>query len=133
MGNLHRQAMTMTMLGAISCQLLNVWTMRSWDFPAWSVGIASNPLLLAAMAVEVIWIWMLLNIGPVQKVFNTASVALSDLWILLPFPVLLFVTHEFYKWWRRRSSPLAEEIAQPDSAPVSPLRSQPTYHGDKNP
>jgi sodium/potassium-transporting ATPase subunit alpha len=123
--DLHRQAMTMTLLGAISCQLLNVWTMRSWDFPAWSVGIASNPLLLAAMAVEVIWIWMLLHIGPVQKVFNTASVALSDLWILLPFPVLLFVAHEFYKWWKRRSLPLAEEMAPPGPALASP--------GGKNP
>ena len=108
--NFHRQAMTMTLLGAITCQLLNVWTMRSWDFPAWSVGIASNPLLLAAMAVEVVWIWMLLYIVPVQKVFNTASVPLNDLWILLPFPVLLFVTHEFYKWQRRRSLSLSDEI-----------------------
>jgi sodium/potassium-transporting ATPase subunit alpha len=99
---LHRQAMTMTLLGAITCQLLNVWTMRSWDFPAWSVGLLSNPLLLGAMAVEAIWIWMLLHIGSVQKVFNTASVPLSDLWILLPFPLLLFFANEIYKWWRRR-------------------------------
>jgi len=99
----HRQAMTMTLLGAVTCQLLNVWTMRSWDFPAWSVGLFSNPLLLGSMAVEGIWIWMLLHVEPVQQVFNTASVPLSDLWILLPFPLLLFTAHELYKWWRRRA------------------------------
>jgi sodium/potassium-transporting ATPase subunit alpha len=27
---LHRQAMTMTLLAAVTCQLLNVWTMRSF-------------------------------------------------------------------------------------------------------
>lgn len=95
---LHRQAMIMTLLGAVTCQLLNVWTMRSWGFPAWSVGLLSNPLLLGAMAVEGIWIWMLLRVESVQKVFNTAPVPLSDLWILLPFPLLLFTAHELYKW-----------------------------------
>jgi len=54
---LHRQAMTMTLLGAISCQLTNVWTMRSWEFSAFSVGLFSNPLLIGAMVIELAWIW----------------------------------------------------------------------------
>ena len=99
---LHRQAMTMTLLGAVTCQLLNGWTMRSWEFSAFSLGIFSNPLMLLAMAVEIIWVWTLLNVAAVQKVFNTAHVPLAELWILLPFPVLLFLSHEGYKWLRRR-------------------------------
>jgi sodium/potassium-transporting ATPase subunit alpha len=98
---LHRQAMTMTLLGAISCQLMNVWTMRSWEFSAFSVGLLSNPLLLGAMVIELAWIWMLLYVEPVQNIFNTATVPLSELWILLPFPILLFISHEFYKWRKR--------------------------------
>ncbi len=98
---LHRQAMTMTLLGAVSCQLLNAWTMRSWEFSAFSLGFTANRLLLAAMAAELAWIWMLLNLAPVQKVFNTAHVPLTDLWLLLPFPLLLFSGHELYKWRRR--------------------------------
>ena len=101
--HLHRQAMTMTLLGAISCQLMNVWTMRSWEFSAFSLGLFSNPLLIGAMVIELAWIWMLLYVEPVQNIFNTASVPLSDLWILLPFPILLFVSHEIYKW-RKRSA-----------------------------
>ncbi len=101
---LHRQAMTMTLLGAISCQLVNVWTMRSWEFSAFSLGLFSNPLLIGAMVIELAWIWMLLYVEPVQNIFNTATVPLSDLWILLPFPILLFISHEFYKW-RKRSAP----------------------------
>ena len=108
---LHRQAMTMTLLGAVTCQMLNGLTMRSWEFSAFSLGLFSNRLMMAAMAVEVVWVWALLNVPPVQKVFNTAHVPLSDLWILLPFPVLLFLSHEGYKWLRRRRSSL--NTAQP--------------------
>lgn len=98
---LQKQAMTMTLLGAVTCQLLNVWTMRSWEFSAFSMGFFSNKLLLVAMVIEFFWIWMLLNVEAVQNVFNTAPIPLSDLWILLPFPILLFVSHEVYKWRRR--------------------------------
>jgi len=104
---LHRQAMTMTLLGAISCQLMNVWTMRSWEFSAFSVGLLSNPLLIGAMVIELAWIWMLLYVEPVQNIFNTATVPLKDLWILAPFPILLFVSHEFYKWRRKRKEETA--------------------------
>ncbi|MBU2618321.1 MAG: cation-transporting P-type ATPase [Proteobacteria bacterium] len=101
---LHRQAMTMTLLGAVTCQMLNGLTMRSWEFSAFSLGLFSNRLMVAAMALEVVWIWTLLNVAPVQKVFNTAHVPLGDLWVLLPFPVALFLSHEGYKWLRRRRS-----------------------------
>ncbi|MDH3390910.1 MAG: cation-transporting P-type ATPase [Desulfobulbaceae bacterium] len=106
---LHRQAMTMTLLGAVSCQLVNVWTMRSWEFSAFSVGLFSNPLLIGAMVIELVWVWMLLYVEPVQDIFNTATVPLKDLWILLPFPVLLFISHEFYKWRKRTQHEIAEK------------------------
>jgi sodium/potassium-transporting ATPase subunit alpha len=98
---LHRQAMTMTLLGAVTCQLANAWTLRSWEFSALSNGLFSNRLLWVAMAFEVTWIWAMLNVEWVQKIFNTASVPLGDMWILLPFPVILFVSHEVYKWRQR--------------------------------
>jgi len=110
---LHRQAMTMTLLGAVTCQLLNVWTLRSWEFSAFSVGLFTNRLLLLAMAAELAWIWALLKVPAVQKVFNTAPVPLAELWILLPFPLLLFAGHELYKWRQRRGVALAPDSARP--------------------
>ncbi|MGV1099781.1 cation-translocating P-type ATPase [Thiovibrio sp. JS02] len=110
---LHRQAMTMTLLGAVSCQLLNVWTLRSWEFSAFSVGFFANRLLLLAMAAELCWVWLLLNVAPVQKVFNTAHVPLADLWILFPFPLLLFCGHELYKWRQRRGSARTTDPSRP--------------------
>ena len=98
---LQSQAMTMTLLGAVTCQLVNVWTMRSWEYSAWSVGWTSNKLLLGAMVLEFLWIWMMLSYEPVQKVFHTADIPLGDLWILLPFPIILFTSHEYYKYRKR--------------------------------
>ena len=111
---LHRQAMTMTLLGAISCQLMNVWTMRSWEFSAFSVGLFANPLLIGAMVIELTWVWMLLYVEKVQNIFNTATVPLSDLWILLPFPMLLFLCHELYKWRKRKCNIKYEESLLPN-------------------
>ncbi len=99
---LHYQAMTMTLLGAIFCQIANVWTLRSWEFPAFSLGLFSNRLLLAAVGFEILWIVLLLLFPPVQFIFNTAFVPPEYLLILVPFPILLFVSHEAYKAHIRR-------------------------------
>lgn len=96
----HAQAMTMTLLGAVTSQLANVWTMRSWDFNIWTISWRSNKTLLFAWGAVLVWIYMLLNVEAVQKVFNTAHVPTADLWILLPFPVLILVSHETYKYLR---------------------------------
>ncbi len=99
---LQSQAMTMTLLGAITCQIANVWTLRSWEFGAGSVPFFSNPLLLFAIGIELGWIWMLLSYEPAQKIFNTAPIPPGELWILLPFPVALFLSHEWYKRAKRQ-------------------------------
>ena len=93
----HKQAMTMTLLGAVSCQLLNVWTLRSWESSAFERGLFKNRLLIVAILLELLWIYALLNVGAVQLVFNTSHVPIDHLWILIPFPILLFASHEAYK------------------------------------
>ncbi|KUG07908.1 hypothetical protein ASZ90_016705 [hydrocarbon metagenome] len=100
---LHKQAMTMTLLGAVSCQLLNVWTLRSWENSAIDRGFLSNHLLIIAMIIEVAWIWAILNVEIVQYIFNTAAVPAQYLVLLVPFPILLFISHEIYKWRIRRT------------------------------
>ena len=94
------QAMTMTLLGAITTQMANMWTMRSWDFNIWTLRWNSNKGLIFAFLAVSAWIWTLLNIEPVQKVFNTAHIDLADMWILLPFPIILLLFHETYKYFR---------------------------------
>lgn len=99
---LHRQAMTMTLLGAVTCQLFNVWTLRSWNSSALRRSLFGNRLLIVAILIEIVWIWVILNIKPVQLIFNTAHVPSQYLLLLLPFPVLLFVSHEYYKYRIRK-------------------------------
>jgi len=107
---LQKQAMTMTLLGAVSCQLANVWTLRSWDFNIWTISWKSNKTLLFAWGSVIVWIWMMLNIEAVQKVFNTTYVPLNDLWVLLPFPILLLFSHEFYKYRRLKKLNGADQL-----------------------
>jgi len=92
----------MTLLGAVSCQLLNVWTLRSWEFSAFHKGLFKNKLLIAAMILELLWIYALLKVSIIQLIFNTAYVPLGYFWICLPFPVILFACHEAYKWRIRK-------------------------------
>ncbi|MDD4256035.1 MAG: cation-transporting P-type ATPase [Methanofollis sp.] len=99
---LHRQAMTMTLLGAVTCQLANVWTLRSWEFSAFERGLFKNRLLIVAVVLELIWIFLLLNVGAVQVIFNTASVPPPYLLLLVPFPIILFASHEVYKYRIRK-------------------------------
>lgn len=94
---LHLQAMTMTLLGAVTCQLANVYTLRSWEFSSLKRGLFTNKLLLAAYMIEAIWIFALLNVPAVQMIFNTAPIPPLYLLLLVPFPVLLFISHETYK------------------------------------
>lgn len=104
------QAMTMTLLGAITSQMANMWTMRSWDFNIWTLSLTSNKMLIFSFGAILVWIWTLLNVESVQKVFNTAHIPLSDMWILLPFPILVIISHETYKYFRLKKLKLAESI-----------------------
>lgn len=98
------QAMTMTLLGAVTSQMANMWTMRSWEFNIWTLGWSSNKGILFAFGVVLVWIWALLNVASVQTVFNTAHIPLEDLWILVPFPILILISHESYKYIRLKRS-----------------------------
>jgi sodium/potassium-transporting ATPase subunit alpha len=92
----HRQAMTMTLLGAITCQMVNVFTLRSWEDSLWRLT-TTNKMIWFGVAMEVLLILAILYVPAVQTVFNTATVPFENLWLLIPFPILLIVYHEWYK------------------------------------
>ena len=92
----HRQAMTMTLLGAITCQMANVFTLRSWEDSIWNLR-GSNKVIWFGVGTEIIFILLILYAPAVQTVFNTATVPPEYLLLLVPFPVLLFLNHEWYK------------------------------------
>jgi sodium/potassium-transporting ATPase subunit alpha len=92
----HHQAMTMTLLGAITCQMVNVFTLRSWEDSLWRLT-RTNKLIWFGVAMEVVLILAILYVPMVQTVFNTATVPFENLWLLIPFPIILMLYHEGYK------------------------------------
>ncbi|WP_130538146.1 cation-translocating P-type ATPase [Thiomicrorhabdus indica] len=92
----HRQAMTMTLLGAITCQMANVFTLRSWEDSLWNLQ-GTNKMIWFGVGTEVFFVLLILYAPPVQTVFNTATVPLEYLLLLIPFPVMLLLNHEWYK------------------------------------
>ncbi len=92
----HRQAMTMTLLGAITCQMANVFTLRSWEDSLWNLTHI-NKMIWFGVAMEVIFILAILYVPAIQTIFNTATVPPENFWLLVPFPILLVLNHEWYK------------------------------------
>ncbi|MBD3612869.1 MAG: cation-transporting P-type ATPase [Hydrogenovibrio crunogenus] len=92
----HRQAMTMTLLGAITCQMANVFTLRSWEDSLWHLTHV-NKMIWFGVAMEAVFIVAILYVPAIQAIFNTATVPLENLWLLIPFPILLVLNHEWYK------------------------------------
>ncbi len=106
--HLQAQAMTMTLLGAITTHLANSWSLRSWDFNIWTLRLTSNKTLIFSSFTVLVWMWALLNVASVQKVFNTAHVDAADLLLLVPFPIILLLSHETYKYFRLKKLNLAD-------------------------
>jgi len=92
----HRQAMAMTLLGAITCQMANVFTLRSWEDSIWHLTHI-NKMIWFGVVMEGIFILAILYVPTVQSIFNTATVPIENLWLLVPFPILLVLNHEWYK------------------------------------
>ncbi|PLA74717.1 ATPase, partial [Hydrogenovibrio sp. SC-1] len=92
----HRQAMTMTLLGAITCQMANVFTLRSWEDSLWNLTHI-NKMIWFGVAMEAVFIVAILYVPAIQSIFNTATVPLENFWLLIPFPILLVLNHEWYK------------------------------------
>jgi sodium/potassium-transporting ATPase subunit alpha len=94
--NLHLQALTTTLLGAISCQLANVIPQVMGVLLA-EAGILHQPAPDCSLCDRIC-----LDRRPARLPTCTADlhhgVCPSDLLLLLvPFPILLFVSHEAYK------------------------------------
>ena len=64
----------------------------------------SNPQLLAAIGVEVVFVAALVYLPPLQPAFGTAAPPWWVLLVLLPFPVLVWGVDEIARAVRRRAA-----------------------------
>ncbi|MBM2616328.1 cation-transporting P-type ATPase [Actinoplanes sp. LDG1-06] len=100
----YRQATTMTFAGIVACQLGTAFAARTDHASLRSIGLWTNRLLLAGIAFELVFAAALIFVPPVQAVFGTAALALWQVLLLLPMPVVVWSVDELSRWRRRRAA-----------------------------
>jgi Ca2+-transporting ATPase len=96
----HAQTMTFTVL--TYAQLAHVMAIRSERESLFSIGVASNRLLLIAVVASVALHLLLIYTPWLQTVFGTQSIAPSALLLACGLALLVFVGVEIEKWAIRR-------------------------------
>jgi magnesium-transporting ATPase (P-type) len=95
----------MTLAGIVMAQVGAGMAWRTDRLSVWSVGLLSNRLLLAGIAVEVAMIAVLAYVPGVDQVFSTAPIGPWHWLLLLLWPVLVLGVDEAHKARRRRRTP----------------------------
>jgi calcium-translocating P-type ATPase len=99
----YQQATTMTFLGMIAGQIGTAFAVRTQRASLWSVGIFTNPYLLAGIAAEIVLAAVFVYTPPLQGLLGTAALPATDLLILLPYPLIVWGADELWRYLLRRS------------------------------
>ena len=98
----YQQATTMTFLGMMAGQIGTAFAVRTQRASLRSVGVFTNHYLLAGIAVEILLAAVFVYAPPMQALLGTASLPVSDLLLLLPYPVIVWGADEFMRYVLRR-------------------------------
>jgi calcium-translocating P-type ATPase len=92
--HLYQQATTVTWLGIVACQIGTAFAVRTERASLWTVGVFSNPLLLAGIGFSLAFAFTLIYLPPLHHLFGTASLSLNQLVIVVPFPFIVWGADE---------------------------------------
>ncbi len=97
----------MTFAGIVACQIGTAVAARTERASLRSVGFFTNPLLLWAIASEIVFAAMLIYAPPLQAVFGTAALpSRRTIAFLLPFPLIVWGADELRRAYiRGRAAP----------------------------
>ncbi len=95
----YREAITMTQAGIVVSQFFNGFTVRSERHSVFRVGLLSNRRLVAAECFGLAIISAISYLPPLQSVFHTAPLTVTDWAMITGFGLLLLVADETRKWW----------------------------------
>ncbi len=98
----YREAITMTQAGIVVSQFFNGLAVRTERRSIFQAGVFSNPRLIGAECIGVAIMAAISYVAPLQRIFHTASLTLSDWAILVVFGVLLLGAEELRKLFVRR-------------------------------
>ena len=99
----YLQATSMTFLGIVACQIGTLFAARTERVSLHSIGVFTNPLVLAGVAFELVFSALLVATPGVQGVFGTAVPPLPALLLLPAFPVIVWGADELRRQARRRA------------------------------
>jgi sodium/potassium-transporting ATPase subunit alpha len=99
---LSRQASTATFLGIVMMQISNVFACRSADQSLFRLGLFSNRLILAGIAVELALAATIIYLPLANWIFGTAPLSWRVWAFLVPFSLGLLVAEELRKLYVRR-------------------------------
>ncbi|SDP46316.1 plasma-membrane calcium-translocating P-type ATPase [Nakamurella panacisegetis] len=100
--HLYQQATTVAWLGIVSCQVGAAMAARTERASLRSTGVFSNPLLLGAIAIELVLAAAVVFVPFLHPVFGTATPTASQLALVIPFPFVVWGADEIRRWIGRR-------------------------------
>ncbi|MGH7902185.1 MAG: cation-translocating P-type ATPase, partial [Thermodesulfobacteriota bacterium] len=100
-GPLYLKATTMCLAAIVACQVGNVFACRTERESVFKIGFFSNRLIFYGIVTEVVLIVIIIYFKPMQRIFNTFSLSLTDFIFLLSFAPLIFLAEELRKYLLR--------------------------------
>ncbi|MDH6547035.1 cation-transporting P-type ATPase [Streptomyces sp. SAI-041] len=107
----YRKAITLTQAAIVVGQFFNALAVRTDRLSVFGTGLFSNPRLIAAGCFGVALMAAISYAPPLQRVFHTAPLAVTDWAVLTGFGMLLLAAEEARKWWVRRTPVTIEKAA----------------------
>ncbi|MFZ6016898.1 MAG: cation-translocating P-type ATPase [Nitrospirota bacterium] len=99
---LYMQATTACLTAVVVTQVANVFACRSYRESVFNIGLFSNRLIFAGIAVELILQLFIVYYLVGNKIFSTYPIPVTVWLVLIPFAFILFFSEEFRKLIVRR-------------------------------
>jgi magnesium-transporting ATPase (P-type) len=97
----YLQATTMSFVGMIAGQIGTAFAVRSRRESLFTIGVFSNPHLVAAIGGVIAFAAAFVYLPPLQSLLGTAALPPSDLILLLFYPLIVWGADELRKWFLR--------------------------------
>jgi magnesium-transporting ATPase (P-type) len=92
--HVYQQAITVAWLGIVACQIGTAIAVRTDRASLRAIGFFSNPPLLAGVAVEVAFAFVLIYAPVMHTLLGTAALSPQQLAIVAPFPFIVWGADE---------------------------------------
>ncbi len=111
----YREARTMVQVGIVVSQFFNAQTVRSDDESILTIGVFTNPRLLAAGGIGLALVTSISYVPILQRVFGTTGLTLMDWLIVTSFGAALLAADELRKTLVRWRRPRSEQPGKVDA------------------